>query len=110
MKDNDIDAKDLIKLINACKRARVAELKVGEVHVKFVAGDAEQTTEKSVESNFSISAQEVKVQEETTLVQQNVEAIEDRLAHMAVENPVEFEDLLIQGVLENSGTAQKQVN
>jgi hypothetical protein len=97
-----IEAKDLVKIIKACVRANVTELKIDDVSIKFgpseVAKPPEQKSEILVPSQ-----QELEAESEKALVLDNVESAEERLANLQIENPALFEQLLLERELENSG-------
>lgn len=91
-----IEGKDLIKLIKACKASGVSNLKIGDLELQFVAGEAEQTPIKTRETVKVPSAEELKDIEADSQEQMNLEDAEDELAFMAVDDPAQFEELLVQ--------------
>lgn len=104
-----IEAKDLIDLINACcKHDRTFEVKFKGVSLKIGSGEKEQVLEQKSEIQVQDVAA-IQVESERARVQENVEAIEDRLANILIENPALYEQLEIERELE-LGSEQNTFN
>lgn len=98
-----METKELIKLINACKRSGVTELNVGDVAIKLEKkGDSISSANKVSEIPIP-SADELKTQKEDALFQANIEASDEDLSTLHVEDPSRFEELLLSKELEDSG-------
>lgn len=94
-----IEAKDLAEIIKACKRADVAELKIGDVSIKFKTGEAVKTPESKPE-NLAPIAKEIERETEKSLLQENFDSAQEHLANLQLENPALYEELLIERELE----------
>lgn len=105
-----IEAKDLIKLIKACKASNVSSLKLGDLELKFGPGDAAPisvpATGDAVETP---SAEQLKAIEEQVRLQNNASDADDELAHMQVENPMEFETLLAERELSDGRSGIEEI-
>lgn len=97
-----MEAKDLAKLIHACRRAGVSELKVGDVSIKFGSGDSAILKEQKNEILVP-SSDELRLESEKALITENVENAEEQLSNMQLEDPARFEQLLVERELEQSG-------
>lgn len=100
-----IDAKDLVKVIKACKASGVSALKLGDLELKFQTGDAEKTSVPATgDAVETPSAEKLKAIEERSALIENAEDADEELAHMQVENPAQFEELLVQRELISGGS------
>lgn len=93
-----ISAKDLTKLIKTCKLNAVSELEFGEVKIKFQTGDAVKLP-VSGDTVRPPSSQELEQAQEDAQIEMNLSDADDELAFMQVENPVLFEQLLVENDL-----------
>lgn len=94
------EVKSLIDLINACcKHDRSFEVKFKGVSLKIGPGDTGPSQEQRVEPQVQDVAA-IKAESEKELIRENVEAIEDELANILIENPSLFEQLEIERELE----------
>lgn len=96
-----ISAKDLTKLIKACKLNNVSEIECGNVKIKFATGEAAKLVETGETVPTPTATQLKQIQEQVTL-QRNSEEADDEMAFMAMENPSLFEELLVQNDLSNN--------
>lgn len=110
---------DVCSILRACAETQVRELKFGGLHVTFgkqaeetgltppsplgnaASGVADPLTPPSVEA---ITAEQTK-QNEQSLAQAEIDAKADRLALLAIEDPVEFERQMMNGELSDESTA-----
>lgn len=95
-------AKDLIRVLKACRESRVAELKIGDISVKFGNDD---TTEPVNLGTLppKLSDDEFHKAALNNNVRENLTAAEDRLALLQIDNPAEYERLVLERELEDSG-------
>lgn len=99
-----IEAKDLKALVRECAKRGVAELKIGNVHIKFGGVTPAKTPEAKSEI-LAPTAEELKSAEQKSLVEENVSFAEDRLALLQLEDPVAYERMIIERELEEDGEA-----
>lgn len=100
-----IEAKDLIKLVKACRTSGVSSLKIGDVEIKFKAGDAAELPRIAPSEVVNPpSADELKEIEKDVSERQELSDMESELDHMLLENPVLYEELLVQRELEGGGS------
>ena len=104
-----VNLKELSKLLKSCKANGVVELKIGDVEIKFVTADASQIQEQRIEIPVPTQLQLDEAQE-IAAVQKNFRDAQDELAHMAVDNPAQFEQLLIEQELESGGREKDSFN
>lgn len=100
-----ISAKDLTKLIKACKLNGVSEFKCGPIEIKFGTGEAAELVSTG-ETVRTPTKKELEQIQELSLLQRNADEAEDEMAFMAIENPGLFEELLVQndlGINEDEG-------
>lgn len=98
-----IDANELIKLIRAAKKAGVSEMKYGELEIKFGPGEAAQSLVPAGETVEPPTDKELEQVDEASRKEEMLDQADEELAHMQVENPALFEEMLIQRELELSG-------
>jgi C4-type Zn-finger protein len=99
----DIEAKDLIKIIKACKGSGVSQLKLGEMEIRFGPGEAAKPQVPTVESVETPTDQELEEVKESVELRERLDSADEELAFMQVENPALFEELLVQRELEGRG-------
>jgi hypothetical protein len=99
-----IEVSDLVKLVKACRASGVSNLKYGDLELKFVTGEAEQAPISPSEVDKIPSAEELKVEQEQSALQENADDADDQLAFMAVEDPIQFEQLLVEREFINGGS------
>jgi hypothetical protein len=98
-----IKAKELVEVIKACKASSVSYLKLGDLELKFGPDDAAQTPIAPGETEPIPTAEELKVIEEDAAILRNGAEVDDEVAFMQMEDPVQFEELLTSGELEGVG-------
>lgn len=98
---SEINAKDLTKIIKACKESGVTRLKIGAVEMEFAPREPVKLTGDAV---LVPTAEQLTEAEDRALLVRDVEDREDHLAHMAVEDPARLEELLVQRELEVGDT------
>lgn len=96
-----IEAKDLSKIIRACKASGVTKLKIGDVEIEFRNDEPVKLTGDAV---LVPTADELTEAEKRALLERDIADREDNLAHMAVEDPAKLEELIIQRELEIADT------
>ncbi len=97
-----IEGKDLKAIIRECAKRGVAELKIGDFHIKF--GSVEDIQAPKAKSEIKAPSKAVlKAAENQALVAENAEHNENMLANLQLEDPVAFEKMLIEGELEEDG-------
>lgn len=94
-----IEVKDLKEIIEICARTGVVELNVGDTSIKFGQGETAKPQENLSEI-IAPAADELRVESEKALIKENVESAEDRLSRLQIEDPAEYERLLIEEELE----------
>ena len=103
------DAKDLIRILKACREAQVTELKIGDIEVKFGPGEAAQTTPKGFEYP-QVTELELNEATKQVNVSENLTEAEDRLDLMQIEDPALYERLIIERELEDRGRDETALN
>lgn len=83
--------KELEKLIKFCRKLNVSELKTGDTHVIFG-----ESTPASKKPSKAAVAQEKNANFETTRKEVN-----DEIDTAHIENPVEFENAIVDGLLKD---------
>lgn len=97
-----ISADELVRVIKACHKARVTELKIGEIEVKFGNGETPEPKTTAVASPVVTEA-ELKEAQHEVLVKENLDHAEARLDLMQLEDPAQYERLILERELEDSG-------
>lgn len=103
-----IENLNLIRVIKACKASGVSYLRLGDLELKFVTGDAERPSIPTGETVKIPSAEKLKEIEETEAIKENADEADDELAHMQVEDPLQFEELLVQRELIDGGRSDTE--
>lgn len=95
-------ADELVRVIRACHKAGVTELKIGEILVKFGNGD---TPERKTAGAAipTVTEAELKEVQQHLLVEENLEHAEEQLSLMQLEDPAQYERLILERELEDSG-------
>lgn len=96
------EAKDLAVILKACKASGVTELKIGDIEIKFGLVESLQTSNRPGETVQVPSVEQLREAEELVNVQANIESADDQLAFMHIDDPSQFEQLLIEKELESS--------
>jgi malic enzyme len=96
------EAKDLATVLRACKATGVKELKIGDIEIKFGVTETRQAEEPKGETYIVPSAEQLREAEELVNIQENVDSVDDQLAFMHIDDPSQFEQLLIEKELEGS--------
>jgi hypothetical protein len=96
------DAKDLIRVLKACRQVGVTELKIGNVEVKFAPGEAVETSKRASEIAV-VSETELKEAAENVNLDNNVVEAEERLDLLQIDDPSLYERLVIERELEDRG-------
>lgn len=97
-----IEAKDLAKIIKACVRANVSELKIGDIQIKFGSSEVAKPQEQKSEIQVP-SESELESESEKANLMENIESSDEQLANIHLENPALFEQLMIEKELEGDG-------
>lgn len=95
-------ADEFIRLIKACRSARVTELKVGEIEVKFEPGEAAQALKRRT-ANPIVTETELKSAIDKVKVEENLSEGVDRLDLLQIEDPSLYEQLILERELVDSG-------
>lgn len=98
-----IEAKYLAKIIKACRESQVKHLKLGDLEISFATGEAEETKVRTGDTVNPPTENELKEIERAVTDNAVLDRADEELAHMQVENPGLFEELLVQRELEGSG-------
>lgn len=98
-------ADEFIRVLKACHKARVTELKIGDTVVKFELGDATQTTATKGETKV-VSAGELQDAQREVLIGENLVEAENRLDLLQIDDPVRYERAIIEQELEDRGTTE----
>ena len=99
------DAKDLVRVLKACRQAGVTELKIGDIAVKFGASEIPQTEKVRIEHQ-PLTESELETAVKKANISDNVADAEDRLDFMQIDNPSLYEQLVIERELEDHGTTE----
>jgi len=96
-------AKELIRVLKACRENGVAELKVGEIVVKFGHETPDQITATTGHENPVGFDDELKKAAERANVDENLSEAEGSLELMQISDPATYERLIIERELEEIG-------
>lgn len=103
-----IDFKGLGDLLKACKSAGVVELKISDTGVEVKFG-SDQRTKKTPASEIAIpSDQEMNLAVKEALDSKTQFDADEELAHMQVDNPALYEELIVQRELQEIGKPREQ--
>jgi hypothetical protein len=91
---------DICNLIKTCSVSGVLELNYGELHIKFASKDIEAPSEPAIAGRKS-DATKSTVIEQDSIEQDELKTKQDQLDLMLIEDPAEYERLLIAGELED---------
>jgi len=94
-------ADEFIRVIKACRLARVTELKVGDIEVKFEPGEAAQALKRRTASP-TVTETEMKLAIDKVLVEENLSDGVDRLDLLQIEDPSLYEQLILERELVDS--------
>lgn len=118
--NNLLTSDEVCSILKACAESKVRELKFGGLYVSF----GPQALEEQIHIMLPPAASEPvaptsapppvaemteaqhTIQTSESLAQAEIEAKEDQLALLAIENPVEFERQLMNGELEDGPSAE----
>jgi hypothetical protein len=96
------DARDLIRILKACKQAQVTELKIGDIEVKFGPGEAAELKTTRTEPPVVTETELKETESETRIVDSFVDA-EDRLDLLQIDDPALYERLILERELVDNG-------
>lgn len=99
------NADELIRVIRACHKASVTELKIGNIEVKFGEAPKLEIRQGVTVLPEIVESELKKVQDEVN-VAENLETAEDRLDLLQIEDPGLYERLVIERELEDRGTTE----
>lgn len=97
-----ISADELVRVIKACRKANVTELKIGDIEVKFAAGEAEQISKVGFESP-TISEDDLVEVAKKVNIGENIAEAEERLDLLQIDDPSLYEQLVVERELEDNG-------
>lgn len=101
----ELKIKDICALIKICGESKVKELKFGDLHVVFAPEALGQANQVLAQSTKVFSGQVVS--DEAEAFQQDEVKIKDLKLEMAlIENPAEYEQMVLAGELEDGETTQ----
>ena len=95
--------KDVVLVLKQCERLKnIKELRFGELHVIFDLNQAEKTAQAAIPTALIGPEQKAKAQEQAKAVFEEIalKTKEDRLEHMLIEDPLQYEKLIMSGELE----------
>ncbi len=95
------NAADLVQILKACKKAGVSEIEVEGVKVKFGPSEITHSGPQAKLSDAEMT-EAIKVGN----LRENVEDAETELAQMAITDPARYEQLVIEGELQDNGRKQ----
>lgn len=106
----DIDFAKLAELIKACKSANVTDLKIGSIEVKFAERNVRIKRINQIESEIPIpTAEQLETATRDSEIGDQLADAEDQMDLMPIENPVLFEQLLVERELELSGARKEEI-
>jgi uncharacterized protein with PhoU and TrkA domain len=94
-----ISHKDLISLIKICASNSVREIRCGELVVSFDRQTRDETNELS-SPRPKVAESVIKEVRDEALLKQSFESTEEIMAHLQIEDPVQYERMLLEGELE----------
>lgn len=92
-----LTAKDVCLIIDHCKDAGIAELMWGDFKITFLSGLQQMPTQIHVPPAIVERQDQI---EQSAFVEEDLESHEEMLQRLKVEDPVEFEKMLLAGELE----------
>lgn len=102
-------AEELIKVLKACKSARVTELKVGDIEVKL-HGIENPGSGKMTDSSVTIPTDsELEDAHSEAELHKDASDADEQLAFMQIEEPAEYERLLVERELEDGRKVQNAI-
>lgn len=104
-----IDAKYIARIIKVCRESNVRSLRMGDLEINFVPGDAAEVKVVAGEAVKPPTLEELKEIERSVQDNSVLDRADEELAHMQVENPVLFEQLLVERELEGRGDEREEI-
>lgn len=99
--------RELCSIIKTCGSNNVAELKFGDLHVRFhqavVVQQQQPPKVETTHPDTEISDEQREQLENVALVRDEIATKEDQLDQMLIESPSEYERLIAEGDLEDDG-------
>lgn len=100
--------KDIVRLLEACKKSGVSELVLGGLQVVF-KGQTKDSLEMPTASQTKEAEVQSQIVEKEALTQAS-EALDERdLAVMQIEDPVRYEQLMIERQIEDDGPGGRTI-
>lgn len=94
-----LSADDIAKILKACKQSGVTHLKMGELDVKFLSSqewDAQEQKDKRRKPDPIPDAKELEDAQRRMILQTNADQADDDVASLLIEDPVAFEQLVVE--------------
>jgi hypothetical protein len=95
-------ADEIIRVIKACRTARVTELKIGDIEVKFGSGETPKRKTVGVEEP-TVTESEFQTAQTDVNENENLDDAEDRLDLLQIDDPSLYERLVLERELEDRG-------
>lgn len=107
--EKGLNSEEICNIIEACSEAKVRELKFRGLHLAF--GPTVEASGKMA-SSHNRSAKEIaetqQEEHERALDQEMLDEKDDELELMKIENPVEYERLIVDGALERATEGREE--
>lgn len=102
LKNSSFTAQDICAILKAASDASVFEMQLGDLFVRF--GGPAPLAELAIAQSISANAiaEESRAEIQKTFEKEAVLDKEDKLALMAIEDPMEYERLIMSGELEDA--------
>ena len=101
--ENTLLLSELPAILKVCRQFHVTTLQFGDIYVEFgevAVGEAPKRKKSSSLTEKVISAQQEEAQK--SHLQQEISLKEEELSQMLIENPSEYERLIMSGELDNA--------
>jgi len=107
---NKLSAADVCSIIETCNRAGVSEIAIGDMKVVFSNGVAKPSSWLALPTGVTKPVEEPDV-DELEMTDADRRTIDDAMqAHMMLEDPLAYEDSIIDGAMAEMGLTDKEDN
>jgi hypothetical protein len=98
----ELTAKDICNILRACRESGASKLKFAGIEAEFFPADYMKASESLPEAEISV--EQAAVVDEQQLARDEFRAKSERLAMMLIEDPAQYEKLLLDGELADAET------
>lgn len=98
--DHNLTSKDICNIIKQCSYSGVTHFNFGDLQISFKQSQL-KAEENSITPGTEILGDELSQAEETATIQNEVQTREEQLEEMLLTDPLQFEELIRNGELED---------